>query len=692
MPSSTELLTVQRLSQYRPFERGGAVAREAQEDLVLATLAEGNAACSTNDCRANLETLFGIDLDTMEVARCMTALKEEGRVVPADGGFVLSERERERLERLAAESVAIQTAAMDEWRENLLSTWPALSEPELDRLAQDLDLYLRTVLRRHGAEAALLLYPDDERAVALFAALEEEGFNFLPEISSELEPIREIALSNLLRRPTANQQRFLARMLNTVYFLTILSIDPEGARLVREVSAGQRVYLDTNFIYRLLGIQGPRFMLPARTLVRLTLDAGYELAVTPWTVTEFQTSLSRSQTYLERHPVPPSEFAALAADAASEEDFVTAYWRKVRDQPGLKPSDFIALYSELEPHLSEHKIAVMSNGCTTVDQNTEAIDSEVGLLEQAVGDRYPRGLERLRHDARHRLLVLRLRADSNRSFATAGFWFLTHDTLLPRYDFIARGGRSPDPPFCVSAGAWFQVTEAFRPKSEDLDQSFADLLASPYVRYRQTMSKESAQTVAARLGLHRDASPELAARLFMNSVLMQDVEAAATPEQQTKLIDNAIVQTAKQAQEDAKAAVARAEEARKRAEQVELDAAREARLLEEQHERKLADEQERAARAVEAEQDRGASRTRELADRHQRELAEKEEELSTQSHELRSLRHWLKVGWIMAMMVAAFVAVALALELESAWAFLGGTALVIGVVAVIDQLVKGRSA
>src|SRR5436309_14555869 len=98
MPDATELLTVQRLSRYRPFERGGAAAREAQEDLVLATLAEGDAPCATEDCRRNLATLFGIDLDTLEVARCLATLREEGRVLAADGGFRLSDGERRRLE------------------------------------------------------------------------------------------------------------------------------------------------------------------------------------------------------------------------------------------------------------------------------------------------------------------------------------------------------------------------------------------------------------------------------------------------------------------------------------------------------------------------------------------------------------------------------------------------------------------
>ena len=44
MPTHAELATIRKLSQYRPFERGGQSALEAQEDLLLAALAEAGGA------------------------------------------------------------------------------------------------------------------------------------------------------------------------------------------------------------------------------------------------------------------------------------------------------------------------------------------------------------------------------------------------------------------------------------------------------------------------------------------------------------------------------------------------------------------------------------------------------------------------------------------------------------------------
>ncbi|HEY5195070.1 MAG TPA: hypothetical protein VIJ39_14530 [Solirubrobacteraceae bacterium] len=141
-----------------------------------------------------------------------------------------------------------------------------------------MDAYLRAVIQRHGAEAALLLYPDDPVAERLYGDLEEMGTGFLGSASQRVEEMRQYALHEFIRRPTDIQRKFLAQNLSTGYFWTVLSIDPEGARLVQELVRGQRVYLDTNFVFRLLGIQGPRHIRPAELLLERTGEAGYELA------------------------------------------------------------------------------------------------------------------------------------------------------------------------------------------------------------------------------------------------------------------------------------------------------------------------------------------------------------------------------------------------------------------------------
>ena len=270
--------------------------------------------------------------------------------------------------------------------------------------------------------------------------------------------------------------------------------------------------------------------------------------------------LRASRDYLAKYPVPPSEYAALAADATSEENFVTLYWRKVREDPKLSVKDFLSYFDEIEAHLDTKGIRMRSEGCTAVQQRREHIREEVALMERVSHGGRQRSWRSLEHDVKHRLLIERTRGESPRSFATAGVWFLTHDPVLPRYDALARR-KSSRLPFCVSAGSWFQVVDALSPKSPDLQQVLADLLASPYVRYRRSLSKEVAQQVVARTNLYRDGTPELAARVFMNSAVVEEIENTESPEEQTAQIDNALINAAREVQEEARLAKERADEA-----------------------------------------------------------------------------------------------------------------------------------
>ena len=433
MSTQADFVAVRKLSQYRPFERGGQDALEAQQDLLLAALAEaGGSLDGVKACTAAIATLFKLDLDDLEVSRALNALAASGAVRRESAAFVLSNDERDRLEAIARESAATSEKAIAEWIGLIAERYPGLSDDDERCLREDLDVYLRVVIQRHGAEAALLLYPDDAHAQRLYEDLEDLGFDFLQSRPDRLDKIRGFALSQFMRSPSDAQRAFLSLNLSTGYFWTVLSIDPEGARLVQRITQGQRVYLDTNFIFRLLGIQGPRYIRPAEILLDRTQGAGYETCVTPWTVDELRGRLRSSRDFLKQYPVPPSEYAALAAEATSDDDFVTFYWRRVREEPGLKVDDFLAYFDEVEEHLAARQIPVRAEGCTAVNQRHQDIADEVAILEGTTHGGRQRGLRTLQHDLKHRLLIEKRRGDANRSFATAGAWFLTHDSVLPR--------------------------------------------------------------------------------------------------------------------------------------------------------------------------------------------------------------------------------------------------------------------
>ena len=167
-------------------------------------------------------------------------------------------------------------------------------------LRADLRAWMHEIIVRHGAEAAMILYPEQERARRFFDDVDAHGFDHLPEREPDLRALREDALPLFIRCPTPDQRAFLAGLLNTSFYMCVLTIDPAAKNLAREQMTGRRIYLDTNFLYAVLGAAPPEEVYSSRNLMKLCKELGFELAVTPWTVNELRTSIGRARREIEK--------------------------------------------------------------------------------------------------------------------------------------------------------------------------------------------------------------------------------------------------------------------------------------------------------------------------------------------------------------------------------------------------------
>jgi hypothetical protein len=535
------------LAQYRPFEQEGLDASTALSDLVLAAImeAEGRIA-SIRDCQETLKTLWGLDVEIDELRSVLATLVRLGRLHEDHGAYRISEAARSQLDLTRDESASAEHEAFEEWKRAAMRFDGSLTADELELLQEDLELWLSTLIKRHGIETALILYPEVQRAQRIFDNIERLGLDFLPSRSPKLDAVREPLFYLFIRQPTAAQRVVLATRLNTAYFLTLLSLDPAASRLLEKITAGQRVYLDTNAIYRILNLSGPSEFLSTRRLLELTRGLKYSLAVTPWTIKELRTSLNNSRNYLSQNPIPASELAELAASATTDQNFITAYWQRLRHHP-ISVQDFYDFYSDIEGHLAEHDIEVVSEGCKAVERDSAAINRELATIDTVLRSSRSGVKPDLiaEHDVKHRLLIMRLRGSGSRTFANAGYWFLTYDSSLPRYDNYA-GRRNAESPFCVSASAWLQAMRSFTPRTDDFDQTLTDLLSSPYIRYRGRIGYDTVQQVVARIDLFKGKTPELAAKVLLNTALVRKVAEIKDRRERIELIDNAVVVAAEE--------------------------------------------------------------------------------------------------------------------------------------------------
>ena len=78
----------------------------------------------------------------------------------------------------------------------------------------------------------------------------------------------------LVREPTPARGEFLGRLLNTGVYLTVLTLDPRARQLAQAEISKVTLYLDTNFLYAVLGAGGPTEAFGAKRMLELCQQLG----------------------------------------------------------------------------------------------------------------------------------------------------------------------------------------------------------------------------------------------------------------------------------------------------------------------------------------------------------------------------------------------------------------------------------
>ena len=144
---------------------------------------------------------------------------------------------------------------------------------------------------------------------------------------------------------------------------------------------------------------------------------------------------------------------------------------------------------------------------------------------------------------------------------------------------------------------------SFTPRTEDFDQTLSDLLASPYIRYRGRIGYRVVEEVVGRIDMYRGKTPQLAAKVLLDTALLREIADEPEEARRKELIDNAIVAAAAETQrqlEEAQAREAAERAARRKAEETSGEAA--AAFVAERHAREELEkrlEQERRDREEE---------------------------------------------------------------------------------------------
>ena len=436
---------------------------------------------SCKECQEVIHKLWGLELELHEVARVIRRLVRQGKLVEQSGQRFLSEECSETLKNRVRLSREVEAAAFEEWEHSVSRMAPALGTQQLAELQGDLGIWLQQIIVDYGVESSILLNIEHERHAHYVEEVKALSVNLLPARDPRVMMIRADALVMFFEETTSMQSQYFENLLATAYLMSVFTLDPAVLPGVWRLTNGQRLYLDTNLVYQLLKLNGPEAYLAIRRVLNLSFRLGYQVCITPWTLTEMQESVRRARLRLARKGPSPQNLAPLTAESATDELFIKAF-RRMQRETGVSLEHFFDLHEKLEQLLKEAGIDVVDQGCQTVDDNEDAdrLEDLIAALERGRdGDEKPRPVQE--HDVKLRLLVESLRGSEPRRFSDVGYIVLTNDHALTRFA-EADLNHTTELPFAVSLHKWSRIVRSLVPRTADYEKTLAHIQGTPALR------------------------------------------------------------------------------------------------------------------------------------------------------------------------------------------------------------------
>jgi len=533
---------------------------EALDYLVLdALVSYGQTPVTVQDIKGYLKATYAMDFEDAEIDATSKRLSGKHLISCEEKGryerpmLKIYPEVESNIRKQYSETQNRESEVFSEWKEELSNRYKKnkVIIENIDRIVDNLHFFTRRMLRKHGVESVAVLYPESHKAQSWLSQSEAEKtvFDQLPSIDSFTDAVARLEILRFFRDANPKRKTYISSLFNASFFWHLIQVDNKCTELLREVVKGQRLYLDNNVLYSLVGFDGSEVLQSVHIMLKCAGQLGYKLWVTTKTLDEFQNSLLWRLNKLKEKPPLPRELARIALELLNEDNIVTSYWQEfVKNSTTIE--EFIAERSHIEQILDGLNVEETNKFRKEIEESEELLDEMSTLRTVLIGQRSESVIE---HDAFHRVFVNKLRKGPRSQFRNAAAWYLTHDRLMPAYDRVARKGK-PFLPFCLTTDQWIQINRPLltRTSSEqEYEQSFHSLVVQPFIRSMMASFSmtEAVNEVLGRLNRFEDMSPQLALEVVTDSHFMVSMSNETDENEREKKIKNKLVDVAADFQE-----------------------------------------------------------------------------------------------------------------------------------------------
>jgi len=498
-----------------------------------------------------IKELFLVDFEESEIIDAARRLekKEYIEIIEADTKWDFPKfKIKAEISQKITENVnsvrEIEEIVFEDWKQELIKKYkshPTVSK-KINEIIDCFKDFLSIIFHRHGIECINLLYPNNSKANKWIERVKGSIIDELKEKNRTIKSVIRIEIPIFFQKQDENRKLYLFQLLNSSFFWHLIQIDENCSELFKEVIRGQKLFIDNNILYHLVGINGKNILTSTHNILKFAKELGYELWVTSKTLEEFNESLIWNMKEYKRNIPVPIELAEMAVECLGEQSFLTSYWKEFVST-GLTIEEFVAEKSNIDELINGLGINVTDEFKEEIEKSKE-LKHEESIL-RGVTD-FPLNPNVVEHDAFHKILISKVRNGSKYHFQDAVAWFLTSDSKLPTYDRVSRKGKSCLP-FCITTNQWIQVNRPLLSRTsetKELEESFHVLVTLPFIRaMTSSLDLDSAyQDVLGKLAKFERMNPQLAFQIiadshFMYSISQEDKNDVPLEKLENKFVD-----------------------------------------------------------------------------------------------------------------------------------------------------------
>jgi len=494
-----------------------------------------------------IEALFGITIPMGQVQSALDELEDSGALSrPAGTNYALEARIEQELAGRIKEARELEAQVKSTWFDSLNTTYPELP---LEKSWDALRKYLFRAFRRHGIQAAALLDPTIDTPPEYETSLS----SLLDEAVREVfdEPQRLLArkaLSDFLARVGADpaRRRYITELADGAFNFYVLEVPPDLSDSLKKRLNALTLYLDTNFLFGILGLSYNSQVDVSHDLIRAIKahKLPFKLRYHEATAREMQNTVMHYGSILRSNYWTRS--FSRAAVASHNLSGIEQKYHELNASGAIDVGEFLRPFEHLDVLLAEKEIRIYRTNQNRLQERTDLHHEYQSFLE--IHGRGDKPYDSVEHDAIVLDATRQLRTRAKSSLE-AGAILISCDYFLYRFDW--ESSRRVRKPACVLLpNIFWQILRPFIASDNDFDKSFAETFALPEFRAIGSSGSRACSKMMQILASYKGLPEETVFQMLSNDLLIERLKTIEDDVQFAKCVELALVEENKNLMEE----------------------------------------------------------------------------------------------------------------------------------------------